>query len=48
LIGIKPANASDERKFEDMVRDAMRPHDTSHAQQPLTMLLAGEERLLLR
>ncbi len=26
---IKPANASDERKFEDMVRGATRPHDTA-------------------
>jgi len=41
---IKPANASDERKFEDMVRGATRPHDTSHATQPLTMFLSGEEQ----
>ncbi|MBV8736338.1 MAG: helix-turn-helix transcriptional regulator [Alphaproteobacteria bacterium] len=41
---IKPANTCDERKFEDMVRGATRPHDTSRAAQPLTMFLSGAER----
>jgi DNA-binding CsgD family transcriptional regulator len=40
---IKPANACDEGKFEDMVRGATRPHDTSRPPQPVTMFLSAED-----
>jgi DNA-binding CsgD family transcriptional regulator len=41
---VKPANASDEKKFEDMVRGATRPHDIDHPLQPLSMFLSAEHQ----
>ena len=41
---IKPADGRDEKKFDDMVRGATLPHDTSRPPQPLTMFLTGEDQ----